>query len=99
MAGPAQNGQICIGDHPQARYRTSDQFTRDGGCDAAALARRRDGMAQFGGAIQRGLSILRCRSLLRRRRRTGASPADLVRPAARRAMMIVAPLGGLPSLS
>jgi hypothetical protein len=21
MAGPAQNGQICIGDHSQARYR------------------------------------------------------------------------------
>jgi hypothetical protein len=42
-------------DHSQARYpRTSDQFTHDGGCDAAALARRCDGIAQFGCAVRRG---------------------------------------------
>jgi hypothetical protein len=33
---------------------TSDQFTHDGGCDATALARRCDGIAQFGCTVQRG---------------------------------------------
>ena len=42
-------------DHVQAHYpRTSDQFTHVGGGDAAALARRRDGIAQFGCAVHRG---------------------------------------------
>src|SRR5207245_8594676 len=35
--------------------RTSDQFTPDGGCDAAPLARRWTGIAQFGCSVQRGL--------------------------------------------
>jgi hypothetical protein len=49
-------GRQGVGEHySQARCPCpSDEFTHDGGGDAAALARRRDGITQLGGAVQRG---------------------------------------------